>query len=230
MQHIKRILAAAALTLTLLAASGCAEQEAKLPDEAKERITAVREECKTLDSGSYIVNDAITGSEEMRFDFCYSEGGALSYVFLNSDGSAEYHTGRQLNIRSADGEITRITPQDNGWHGYTKDSPHPYAEGGFFSFFDNGIESTAVEQTDNGVRYRCMYNAARMSKETGTQGLTAFSLEYFFDNDGSVELIQRSTVETDGVAEDYAYSIRLTDKNAVTPQRLSELFADGQTE
>lgn len=215
----KRLLTAALLITAALVFGSCTVKKLDGEDE----INALKEECKTLSSGTYTVTDIMSGKETMFFSFCYPDNSKLAYIYVEDSNFTEYHDGEQLMLRMDRNEVAFAEGSEE-WYLYTKEEPHPYAVGGLCFFLGNAAEKVETEQSDSGTTYRYRYNAEKMAKETGTQGLTEFYVEYRFGNDGSAEIIQHSTVETDGAQQEYAYSVSLTEKNAVTPDMLKAKY------
>ena len=219
---MRRTVFAALMLIILL--TGCATAE-PLPGE--ELILAARQSYASLDSARVTVTNAETGAIEQEFVFKYDEKDIMTYSYeAESDGVrlAQYNNGRE-QFTDDNGNITMLDVTDRDFTAYSRDIKYPMADEGLILFYKAGVipeKSTVSEISLMGhagpitwVHHE--YEPEKIASEySGAGELTAFSVDYHFEQDGSlIDFSENAVITENGKTASHSYLISISDINSV---------------
>ena len=199
--------------------SACAVSGEPLPGE--ELILAAREEYASLNSAHVEVINDETGEPEQTFIFKYDEKGMMTYSYIGTGEGiylAQYNNGRE-QFTNDNGEITAIDVSNLQFTAYYRDVPYPMAGEGLILFYKKAViaEKSYVQQQNGITTVSHSYDAAKIGDYDGEGKLTAFTVEYRFDENGDLIDLKEVTEVTldDGKERSHSYTIYISERNAV---------------
>lgn len=216
--------AALAALLIIIVLCGCSAAE-PLPGE--DLILAAREWYRSLDSAKVEIINSETGDPEQTFIFKYDEKDIMIYSYIGvGDGVdlKQYNNGREQFTYDG-GELTALTVSDRDFCAYSRDVPYPMADEGLILFYKAGVipeKSTVSEMNLMGhagpitwVHHE--YEPEKIASEySGAGELTAFSVDYHFEQDGSlIDFSENAVITENGKTASHSYLISISDINSV---------------
>ena len=150
----KLISAAAAvfLFISCIALSGCS---AKLP-AGYDLFVKAREQYEKLDSALVTMTDLDSGSEIMRFLFCFNGNDEMVFSYFgswNGEVQQAYSDGAEFFYKEdGDEKWTVISPAEENYvyNVYNREYRYPYAEGRIFFLAAEAVEGSQIISSEDG--------------------------------------------------------------------------------
>lgn len=194
--------------------SGCSSA----PVEGEELIESARDSYTALDSARVDVVNALTGEVEQHFVFKYDERDFLTYYYygINGDEVYQQYNNAFEEFTNNCGELSYLHNGEKGFNRYIRGErlTYAYADRGLIVFQKSAVKTATAETSEDGSTVVThVYNVDKLS---GADGVTEFSVVYYFNKDGELEtFFENSKMKVDGEIKEFSYEIVIYDENAV---------------
>lgn len=218
-----KIFAAFSAMILSLSLCGCG---ASAPIPGEELVLSARKWYTSLDSAKVEIVDNKTGGSEQTFIFKYDEKGVMTYSYVGKGEGislAQYNNGRE-QFTDDNGEIELLDASDLMFTAYSRDVPYPMADEGLILFYKSGIipeksytEEAVMLDAPNGITVHHEYDVSKIASQFSGEGeLTAFSVDYTFESDGTLMYFCENTeILSEGETTRREYTIYISERNAV---------------